>query len=333
MAVLRLERAAAGSPRSGLPAAFTSADELGERVARRRPRCGGRRRAGGDGDGRRSWRTALARKSKEATSHHCRSSMNRVSGDLLARQAAQETVEQVVETVARLDGRERRLTAGCGPIRASSSGMTSMSTRPLSPTAPRMLRFQRPARSSLSVRKVRIRLLQRLDEGAVGDVLLVDVELARGEVAAVLHDRLLQLLDEAGLADAGQARDEQRAELAAGGLLVLLEDDPGLPVAADHLGDEDHPAGGNGAVQRELADGAGGRVLVPAAHQVVEQPPAALVALLRLLEHQPGDHPPEGGGHVRAAAHRRGGASSARWGWISSRGSSEVNGSRPVSSS
>lgn len=137
---------------------------------------------------------------------------------------------------------------------------------------------------------------QRLDQRAVRDVPLVDVELPGCEVPPVSHDRLLQLLDQTGLANAGKPRDQERTKLTASDLLVLAKDDLRLAVAADHPRNERHPVGGDAGFQGKLADRAGGRVLVSAPHEVGKQAARRLVALLRLLEQEPGNDRAHDGG-------------------------------------
>jgi hypothetical protein len=57
--------------------------------------------------------------------------------------------------------------------------------------------------------------LKRLRQGGIGDVALVLVELARGEEPARRHQRLVQLVDDGRLADAGIARDQHQLRPAA----------------------------------------------------------------------------------------------------------------------
>ena len=58
--------------------------------------------------------------------------------------------------------------------------------------------------------------LKRLRQWRVGDVALVLIELAGGEKAARRHERLVQLIDDGGLADAGIAGNQHQLRPAAG---------------------------------------------------------------------------------------------------------------------
>src|SRR6202043_1463802 len=58
--------------------------------------------------------------------------------------------------------------------------------------------------------------LKRLRQCRIGDVALVLIELAGGEKAARRHQRLVQLIDDGGLADAGIAGDQHQLRPAAG---------------------------------------------------------------------------------------------------------------------
>ena len=57
--------------------------------------------------------------------------------------------------------------------------------------------------------------LKRLHQRRIRDVALVLVELARGEQPTRRHQRLVQLVDDGGLADAGIARDQHQLRRAA----------------------------------------------------------------------------------------------------------------------
>ena len=78
--------------------------------------------------------------------------------------------------------------------------------------------------------------LEGLRQGRIGNVALVLIELARGEQAARRHERLVQLVDHRGLADAGIARDQDQLGRALGHHAIeRLQQPPDLRLAPIEL--------------------------------------------------------------------------------------------------
>ena len=102
-------------------------------------------------------------------------------------------------------------------------------------------------------------ILQRGDERAERHVLLQQIELARDEVAALPRDRLVDLLHERRLADAGLARDHDRLDAAARDALEARQQDLRLGAAPVELLRRIEAVDGVGAAEREALDRSGRR--------------------------------------------------------------------------
>ena len=88
-------------------------------------------------------------------------------------------------------------------------------SRPFGPSASRSASRQRASSASLLPSSGSDQALKRLRQRRIGNVALVLVELARGEQPARRDKRLVQLVDDRGLADAGIARDQNQLRRAA----------------------------------------------------------------------------------------------------------------------
>ena len=117
--------------------------------------------------------------------------------------------------------------------------------------------------------------LKRLRQRRIGDVALVLVELARCEKAARRHQRLVQLIDDGGLADAGISGDQHQLRPAAGDDAVE-GGEQGLDLAlspVQFLGDQ-QPVGRVLLAQREGVDPALSLPCGKAAPEVALRPAA-----------------------------------------------------------
>ena len=136
----------------------------------------------------------------------------------------------------------RSATGGCLPITSSSSGTRLTMSWPFGPSASRSA-VPPPAELRLALAEERAdKALEGLGQGRIGDVALVLVELAGREQAARRDQRLVQLVDHRGLADAGIAGHqhelgcavahhpvegrEQRVDLALAAVELLRDQQP-----------------------------------------------------------------------------------------------------------
>ena len=204
-------------------------------------------------------------------------------GIFLACQGGQKPVENVVEPVERFNGWKRR-DFGLGAyqdfqlrddIGEDFSVISHDLQDPVFPELDPFVAFGQ---------KGPHQGLERLNEGAVRAVLLVDVEFPGCEIAPVLHDRLLELLNQASLSYARRLGNEERAKRPSGSPLVFIEDDFGFSFAADHLRDEGNPMSMKGAFEREFTYRARLCILIPAPFEVGEKALTAPVAFLGLFE-------------------------------------------------
>ena len=126
--------------------------------------------------------------------------------------------------------------------------------------------------------------LERLRQRRIRDVALVLVELARREQAARRHERLVQLVDHRGLADAGIAGDQhQLGRARRHHPLERLEQPPDLRLASVELFGDAQDVGDVVGAERERRDGSGRLPFGQAALQVVRQAGGGLVAILGRL--------------------------------------------------
>ena len=145
--------------------------------------------------------------------------------------------------------------------------------------------------------------LKRLRQRRIGDVALVLIELAGGEKAARRHQRLVQLIDDGGLADAGIAGDQHQLRPAAGDDAVE-GGEQGLDLAlspVQFLGNQ-KPVGRVLLAQREGVDPVLSLPCSKAAPKVALQAGRGLVALLGGLGEQLQDEGGDRGRDSRPAA-------------------------------
>ena len=141
--------------------------------------------------------------------------------------------------------------------------------------------------------------LKRLGQGEIGDVALILVELASDKAAARLGDRLVQLVYEHGLPNAGGAGDQD--ELGVAGCTAGPSNAPErvekageLAVAAVELLGDREAAGGVVLGERERCHPPVAGELLLARFEVGDDADGALVAILGGLIHQAQD---DGGEH------------------------------------
>ena len=138
--------------------------------------------------------------------------------------------------------------------------------------------------------------LKGLRQRRIGDVALVLVELARGEEPARRHQRLVQLVDDRGLADAGIAGDQHQLRRAARDD-AIEGGEQGLDLAlspVELLGDQE-PVGRVVFAEREGLDAAVELPFGKAAPQIALDAGGGLVALLGRLGEQLHDDRGDGG--------------------------------------
>jgi hypothetical protein len=141
-------------------------------------------------------------------------------------------------------------------------------------------------------------LAEGLDEGGVGDVALVGIELPRGEGAPHPDDRLLELVDERRLADAGVAGDEHELRCASGDHAIeALEQEGNLRLSTIELLRDLEALGGVPLAQGERLDPPAGAPLREAPLQIALEAARALVAVLGHLGEQLQDDTRERFGH------------------------------------
>ena len=139
--------------------------------------------------------------------------------------------------------------------------------------------------------------LKRLDQRRIRYVALVLIELAGGEKAARRYQRLMQLVDDGGLADAGIAGDQHQLR-PAGGDDAVEGGEQGIDLAlspVELLGDQ-RPVRCVPLAQREGVDPAVSLPFSKAASEVVLQAGCGLVALLGGLGEQLQDDGGDRGG-------------------------------------
>jgi hypothetical protein len=127
--------------------------------------------------------------------------------------------------------------------------------------------------------------LEGLDEGAIGRAGDL-IELAGGEVAALADDRLVELLDERGLADPRVPRHHREDGGPRAAALEGSIERIDIAVPSVQLLRNEEAVRDVALPEREVGDGRARRLRPRAALQVLPQPEGALIPLFRPLGHQ-----------------------------------------------